>query len=166
MHLLVFCRYFEVITKLGNWENERINFSFNNFDLYSQHLRFTITAVFFNIGINDKATLAEALGETTPQYHSNSDNLDRLNKYYQKYSKIFHEHMTAARGELIGPKKEVVGYFPFKSSQIWLYMVSMHLVLCPVHEYMRWQSRKSWGTNCDVIKKTQRKHLVCMYCCK
>lgn len=93
--------------------------------------------MFFNIGINDKATLAEALGETTPQYHSNSDNLDRLNKYYQKYSKIFHEHMTAARGGLIGPKKDVVGYFPFKSSQIWLYMVSMHSVLCPVHEYMR-----------------------------
>lgn len=63
-----------------------------------EHLSFTITAVFFNIGINEKATLAEALGETIPQYHSNSDNLDRLNKYYHKYSKIFPtDHMAAGR---------------------------------------------------------------------
>ncbi|CAH0577895.1 unnamed protein product [Chrysodeixis includens] len=63
-----------------------------------EHLSFTITAVFFNIGVNEKATLAEALGETTPQYHSNSDNLDRLNKYYHKYSKIFPtDHMAASR---------------------------------------------------------------------
>ncbi|XP_050360803.1 inositol polyphosphate-4-phosphatase type I A [Nymphalis io] len=54
-----------------------------------QHLSFTITAVFFNIGVNEKATLAEALGETTPQYHSNNDNLDRLYKYYHKYNKVF-----------------------------------------------------------------------------
>ncbi|CAB3226200.1 unnamed protein product [Arctia plantaginis] len=63
-----------------------------------EHFSFTITAVFFNIGINEKATLAEALGETTPQYHSNSDNLDRLNKYYHKYGKIFPtDHMAASR---------------------------------------------------------------------
>lgn len=60
-----------------------------------QHLSFTITAVFFNIGINEKATLAEALGETTPQYHSNNDNLDRLFKYYYKYNKIFPTDPTA-----------------------------------------------------------------------
>lgn len=70
-----------------------------NILLNFQHLSFTITAVFFNIGVNEKATLAEALGETTPQYHSNSDNLDRLNKYYHKYSKIFPtDHMAASRG--------------------------------------------------------------------
>ncbi|XP_072930863.1 inositol polyphosphate-4-phosphatase type I A isoform X2 [Epargyreus clarus] len=64
-----------------------------------EHLSFTITAVFFNIGVNEKATLAEALGETTPQYHSNSDNLDRLNKYYHKYNKIFlADYVAASRG--------------------------------------------------------------------
>ncbi|CAK1588461.1 unnamed protein product [Parnassius mnemosyne] len=63
-----------------------------------EYLSFTITAVFFNIGINEKATLAEALGETTPQYQSNSDNLDRLNKYYHKYNKVFPaDHMAANR---------------------------------------------------------------------
>ncbi|CAH2035088.1 unnamed protein product, partial [Iphiclides podalirius] len=63
-----------------------------------EHLSFTITAVFFNIGFNEKATLAEALGETTPQYQSNCDNLDRLNKYYHKYNKVFPaDHMAASR---------------------------------------------------------------------
>lgn len=56
--------------------------------------------MFFNIGVNEKATLAEALGETTPQYQSNCDNLERLNKYYHKYNKVFPADVLAAsRGE-------------------------------------------------------------------
>ncbi|XP_023937992.2 inositol polyphosphate-4-phosphatase type I A [Bicyclus anynana] len=62
-----------------------------------EHLSFTITPVFFNVGINEKATLAEALGETTPQFQSNNDNLDRLYKYYYKYNKVFPDHMTSSR---------------------------------------------------------------------
>ncbi|XP_045510028.1 inositol polyphosphate-4-phosphatase type I A [Colias croceus] len=75
-----------------------------------EHLSFTITAVFFNIGINDKATLAEALGETTPQYHSNNDNLDRLNKYYHKYCKIFPADYLAANraSSRLKPLEEVM----------------------------------------------------------
>ncbi|CAF4748625.1 unnamed protein product [Pieris macdunnoughi] len=74
------------------------------------HLNFTITAVFFNIGINEKATLAEALGETTPQYQSNNDNLDRLNKYYYKYTKIFPvDYLGANRtSSRIKPLEEVM----------------------------------------------------------
>ncbi|XP_022125938.2 inositol polyphosphate-4-phosphatase type I A [Pieris rapae] len=75
-----------------------------------EHLNFTITAVFFNIGINEKATLAEALGETTPQYQSNNDNLDRLNKYYYKYTKIFPvDYLGANRASSrIKPLEEVM----------------------------------------------------------
>ncbi|XP_063837987.1 inositol polyphosphate-4-phosphatase type I A-like [Ostrinia nubilalis] len=62
-----------------------------------EHLTFTITAVLFNIGVNEKATLAEALGETTPQQHSNGDNLDRLHKYYHKHAKLFPEMFAATR---------------------------------------------------------------------
>ncbi|RVE52200.1 hypothetical protein evm_003119 [Chilo suppressalis] len=70
---------------------------FTKFTL-KEHLTFTITAVFFNVGINEKATLAEALGETTPQYHSNSDNLERINKYCQKYGKVFPaDHLATSR---------------------------------------------------------------------
>ncbi|XP_028035489.1 type I inositol 3,4-bisphosphate 4-phosphatase-like [Bombyx mandarina] len=67
---------------------------YSKFDV-KEHLSFTITAVFFNIGINEKASLAEALGETIPQYHSNSDNLDRLNKYYHKFCKVFPQDLVA-----------------------------------------------------------------------
>lgn len=61
-----------------------------------EHLSFNVTAVFFNIGINDKATLAETLGETVPQYQSNCDNLDRLQKYYHNYSKVFPNELISA----------------------------------------------------------------------
>ncbi|VVC86127.1 unnamed protein product, partial [Leptidea sinapis] len=76
----------------------------------TEHLSFTVTAVFFNIGINCKASLAEALGETTPQYHSNNDNLDRLNKYYHKYNKIFPaNYMAATRASSrVKPLEEVM----------------------------------------------------------
>ncbi|KAL4717549.1 hypothetical protein ACJJTC_000698 [Scirpophaga incertulas] len=75
-----------------------------------EHLTFTITAVFFNIGINNKASLAEALGETTPQYHSNSDNLDRISKYFHKYTKVFPaDPLAATRASLrTKPLEEVM----------------------------------------------------------
>ncbi|XP_068617710.1 inositol polyphosphate-4-phosphatase type I A [Battus philenor] len=84
----------------GTRSNLSVNIPISD-SLYSkftckEHLSFTITAVFFNIGINEKATLAEALGETTPQYQSNCDNLDRLNKYYHKYNKVFPADTMAA----------------------------------------------------------------------
>ena len=37
-------------------------------------LTFTITPVFFNVGINEKATLADKLGLNGPQEKNNSDN--------------------------------------------------------------------------------------------
>ena len=47
---------------------------------------FTITPVFFNVGINEKATLAEKLGLNGPQEKNNSDNfrhvLNKNKKYY------------------------------------------------------------------------------------
>lgn len=53
--------------------------------------------MFFNIGINDKATLAEQVGDTMPQEQSNADNFDRLNKYYNKYKKVFPSDPTSIR---------------------------------------------------------------------
>jgi inositol polyphosphate-4-phosphatase len=37
-------------------------------------MRFTITPVLFNVGINEKASIAEKLGQTGPQEKNNSDN--------------------------------------------------------------------------------------------
>ncbi|XP_036318753.1 inositol polyphosphate-4-phosphatase type I A isoform X2 [Rhagoletis pomonella] len=49
---------------------------------------FKLTPVFFNIGINEKATLAETLGQTREQHRSNWDNFVRLKQYYSRYRKL------------------------------------------------------------------------------
>ncbi|XP_014208606.1 type I inositol 3,4-bisphosphate 4-phosphatase isoform X3 [Copidosoma floridanum] len=53
-----------------------------------QTLSFNVTPVFFNIGINEMASLAESLGTTKPQEKSNVDNFDRLNEYYLRFKKL------------------------------------------------------------------------------
>lgn len=49
---------------------------------------FKITPVFFNIGINEYATISETLGYTREQHRSNFDNYDRLKQYFIRYKKI------------------------------------------------------------------------------
>lgn len=49
---------------------------------------FRVTPIFFNIGINEMATLAESLGGTRPQEQSNIDNFDKLNEYYHRFRKL------------------------------------------------------------------------------
>lgn len=51
-------------------------------------ITFKVTPVFFNIGINEKATLAETLGFTKDQHKSNLDNFDRLRQYFYRYKKL------------------------------------------------------------------------------
>lgn len=47
-------------------------------------ISFKITPVFFNIGINEKATL----GQTREQHRSNLDNYVRLSQYFSRYRKL------------------------------------------------------------------------------
>lgn len=49
---------------------------------------FKVTPCFFNIGINEYATLSETLGYTRDQHRSNWDNFDRLKQYHIRYKKI------------------------------------------------------------------------------
>jgi len=49
---------------------------------------FRVTPVFFNIGINEMASLAETLGNTKPQDSSNIDNFERLNEFCSRYRKL------------------------------------------------------------------------------
>lgn len=51
-------------------------------------ISFKVTPVFFNIGINEKATLAETLGYCREQQRSNYDNFDKLKRYHIMYKKI------------------------------------------------------------------------------
>lgn len=53
-----------------------------------QVVLFHVTPIFLNIGINEKATLAESIGATKPQERSNIDNFERLNEYYLRYKKL------------------------------------------------------------------------------
>ncbi|XP_018570173.1 type I inositol 3,4-bisphosphate 4-phosphatase isoform X2 [Anoplophora glabripennis] len=53
-----------------------------------QALSFHVTPVFFNIGINEMATIAESIGATRPQERSNVDNFERLNEYFLRYKKL------------------------------------------------------------------------------
>uniref|UniRef100_A0A146L0V0 Type II inositol 3,4-bisphosphate 4-phosphatase n=1 Tax=Lygus hesperus TaxID=30085 RepID=A0A146L0V0_LYGHE len=66
----------------------------------SNQLTFHVTPVFFNIGINELATLAENLGSVKPQERSNADNFVRLNEYYHHYRKLglANRHSTNYRG--------------------------------------------------------------------
>lgn len=63
---------------------------------------FKVTPVFFNIGINERATLAESLGQTAPQHQSNLDNFSRLHAYFLQYRKLKqlsdHQPQTPRRG--------------------------------------------------------------------
>ena len=51
-------------------------------------ITFKVTPVFFNVGINEMATLAETLGYCKEQNRSNFDNFDRLKRYFIMFKKI------------------------------------------------------------------------------
>ncbi|GBM62547.1 Type II inositol 3,4-bisphosphate 4-phosphatase, partial [Araneus ventricosus] len=49
---------------------------------------FTISSVFFNIGINEKATFAEEFGDTSLEDKINQDNLRLLKEYFSRFQRI------------------------------------------------------------------------------
>ena len=51
-------------------------------------MTFTITPIFFNIGINEQATIADKLGLNGAQERNNSDNFRILNDYFRRYKKL------------------------------------------------------------------------------
>lgn len=51
-------------------------------------ITFKVIPVFFNIGINEVATLAESLGYCKEQHRSNFDNFDRLKRYHIMHKKV------------------------------------------------------------------------------
>ncbi|XP_011299273.1 type I inositol 3,4-bisphosphate 4-phosphatase isoform X2 [Fopius arisanus] len=53
-----------------------------------QTISFNVTSVFFNVGINEPASLAESLGTTKPQQKSNKDNYFKLTEYYLMFTDL------------------------------------------------------------------------------
>lgn len=65
---------------------------------------FTVTPVFFNIGVNEKATISEALGYTKEQHRSNWDNFDRLKQYQIRYKKLQVNAIQNLKGTILQPQ--------------------------------------------------------------
>merc|ERR1712045_135651 len=55
-------------------------------------MTFSLTPVFFNIGINEKATIAHKMGNNGPQEKNNIDNFKTLAEYYQRINLSVKQH--------------------------------------------------------------------------
>ncbi|XP_054709004.1 inositol polyphosphate-4-phosphatase type I A-like [Uloborus diversus] len=54
---------------------------------YNSGCRFSVSSVFFNIGINEKATLAEKFGDTSLQDKINQDSLNLLKEHFSRFQR-------------------------------------------------------------------------------
>ncbi|KAA0194746.1 hypothetical protein HAZT_HAZT010001 [Hyalella azteca] len=54
----------------------------------AEPLTFNVTPVFFNVGINEEATLAGRLRLEGPQHRNNLDSFHRLAEYHHRYAKL------------------------------------------------------------------------------
>ena len=73
-------------------------------------MTFSITPVLFNVGINEKATLAHKMGLNAPQEKNNIDNFKALAEYYRRYKKL---HLNTASSKNGKSKYHVVFSSPF-----------------------------------------------------
>ena len=62
-------------------------------------MTFSITPVLFNVGINEKATLAHKMGLNGPQEKNNIDNFKALAEYYRRYKKLHLNTATSKNGK-------------------------------------------------------------------
>ncbi|XP_058831634.1 inositol polyphosphate-4-phosphatase type I A isoform X2 [Topomyia yanbarensis] len=109
-------------------------------------VNFKITPVFFNIGINEKATLAETLGYTKEQHRSNWDNYDRLKQYHIRYKKIpFNFVNPSCSAALDTPTKTVMATAQQKEV-----LVPEHAVVALLNE-MEEQLRTNCSKNYRVL---------------
>lgn len=70
---------------------------------------FVVTPVFFNIGINEQATIAERIGNMEPQDRSNLDNFARLNEYYRRFKKLtLPVKFTSKRSQVVEPNVDIL----------------------------------------------------------
>ena len=70
-------------------------------------MTFNVTPVFFNVGINEQATVAGKLGLTAPQEKNNGDNFRILTDYLRRYKKI--QQASSQQGSIRGRRIWIIG---------------------------------------------------------
>lgn len=113
-----------------------------------QTVNFKVTPVFFNIGINEKATLAEAMGRTREQHRSNWDNYVRLKQYYSRFRKLpLKAPETPSKNEPTKPASELLlNLLNFMEEQLKANVSKnvniLHLVYMSGLRFTSWKSAK------------------------
>lgn len=116
---------------------------------------FRVTPVFFNIGINEMATLAENLGNTKPQDSSNIDNFERLNEFCSRYRKLNlsnnsnFEQQDALVGELMNNLKDEL--YSNKSKNVEILQIAAKVCRClkgRLYKYFNLKFRIKMNTKC------------------
>ena len=69
-------------------------------------MTFNVTPVFFNIGINENATIAGRFGNNGPQEKNNLDNFKILSEYYRRFKKLNLPAGAGLGGMGIGGKRK------------------------------------------------------------
>ena len=54
-------------------------------------IEFHLIPVFFNVGINEQALLAEKFGDMTAVHSTNNESFERLQSYHRRYHKLMND---------------------------------------------------------------------------
>lgn len=64
-------------------------------------IEFQLVPIFFNIGVNEQALLAEKLGDMSVVNSTNMQSFERLDAYYHRYEKLITEHFPGKSNLII-----------------------------------------------------------------
>ena len=76
--------------------------------------KFNVTPVFFNVGINENATIAAKFGNNGPQEKNNIDNFKILSEYHRRLKRLELPASTQPNGGIRATKSKFI-------VQIWLW---------------------------------------------
>ena len=71
--------------------------------------KFSVTPVFFNVGINENATIAAKFGNNGPQEKNNIDNFKIISEYHRRFKRLDLPSSAASttNGGIRGPKRKI-----------------------------------------------------------
>jgi hypothetical protein len=69
--------------------------------------KFNVTPVFFNVGINENATIAAKFGNNGPQEKNNIDNFKILSEYHRRFKRLDLPTQAQQQNGIRGTKREL-----------------------------------------------------------